>query len=375
MKFSDTPGHLSIKDSLRHLADSKRIPHAIMLSGPSGIGKMNIARTFAQYIHCENPNGGEPCGRCPSCLQHRNFNHPDLHFSFPIKNPGKPNRPVSDFFLDQWKEMLSDDPLMSLEKWMEIIDTANSQPQIFVDESAEIIRKAAMSPFAAEYKIFIIWLPEKLKLEAANKLLKIIEEPFDDTIFILVSNEPDKILPTIFSRTQRFNLSPLSGKEITDFIKKRFSLDPETLANVVRLAEGRPAKALSLAGSGDETVEFSAFFKAVMRNSYAKKVAVLRELSEKGAAMGREKLSRLLDYCSRMVRENFIYNLGIGQLNAMTKEEENFSVRFAPFIHAGNVEEMAAQIQRAKADIQRNANSKVVMFDLLLYIITLIHKK
>lgn len=375
MKFSDTPGHLKVKDSLRRMIDASRIPHAIMLAGPSGIGKMNVARAFAQYLHCTDRHEGEPCGRCPSCIQHAELNHPDLHFVFPVTKPQKPGIPLSENFLDKWRELLEQDPLMSPEKWLEILDAGNSRPVIYVQEGEEIIRKAALSTFSSDKKVFIIWLPEKMNIETANKLLKVIEEPFDDTVFLLVSNEPNLVLPTIFSRAQRFNMSPLPEDEILGFLRKRFSYDQGFLEQVARISEGRLGKAMSYCREGDESKEFGSFYIEMMRTAYARKVAKLRELSEAAAALGREKLCRFLDYSARMTRENFIHNLHIPALNAMTGEEEAFSSRFSPFIHAGNVQDMAEQIQMAKNDVERNANSKVVMFDFMITLIMLLHRK
>lgn len=264
--------------------------------------------------------------------------------------------------------MLNDWSYMPPEKWNDIISAGNSQPAILVAESEEIIAKASLSAFQENYKIFLIWLPEKMRPEAANKLLKIIEEPFEDTLFILVSNDDSRLLPTIFSRTQRFNMRPLSGNEISRHLAQRRGVDSLIADAASRIAEGSVARAEELACHPDEIMEFSSLFKEIMRMAYALKAAALKTLSERCAAMGREKLMRFLAYCARMVRENFIYNLSLPPLSLLTPDEEEFSVRFAPFIHEGNVEGLSNEISRAAADISRNANGKIVMFDLMLLI-------
>lgn len=366
MKFADIAGHADTIDALRRMADSGKIPHAILLSGISGIGKFRLARAFAQYVHCSNHRNGDSCGSCPSCLQHQKLNNPDLHFIYPVvKRDGSS---ISLDFIDPWKQMISDWSYMPPEKWSELLQAGNSQPAIFVNESEYIVSRASLSAFQEDYKIFLIWLPEKLRIEAANKLLKIIEEPFEDTIFILVSNDDSKLLPTIFSRTQRFNLRPLSADDIASHLSAAKGVDMDLARAASRIAEGSLAKAETLACHPDEILEFSDLFKDSMRMAYALKAQALKKISEKCAAMGREKLLRFLSYCSRMVRENFIYNMKMPQISLMTPDEEQFSFRFSPFIHEGNVEGLSAEISRAANDIERNANAKIVMFDLLLLI-------
>lgn len=366
MKFSEIAGHSETIASLRAIADSGKIPHALLLTGISGIGKFRLARAFAQYVHCQNRTGSDSCGVCPSCIQHQRHNNPDLHFIFPVINRDK--RKVSAEYIEEWKEMLDNWSYMPPEKWNDLINAGNSQPAILVAESEDILSKAALSAYQENYKIFLIWLPEKMRPEAANKLLKIIEEPFEDTLFILVSNDDSRLLPTIFSRTQRFNMRPLSGEEIARHLIRQKGVEANLAQSASNIAEGSVAKAEEIVCHPDEILQFSEIFKEVMRMAYALKAASLKTLSEKCAAMGREKLLRFLAYSARMVRENFIYNLSLPSISHLTAEEQEFSHRFAPFIHEGNVEGLADEISRASIDIARNANGKIVMFDLFLYI-------
>ena len=371
MKFNDITGHKEIIGSLRNLADSGKIPHALLLSGKSGIGKFRTARAFAQYLHCKNRQNGDSCGRCPSCLQHQSHNNPDLHFVYPIVK--KDGALISKDLIEPWKEFLDKYPYMPLEKWNELIKAGNSQPAIYVDESDDILSRAWLSAYQENFKIFIIWQPEKLRPEAANKLLKIIEEPYEDTIFILVSNNDSKILPTIQSRTQRFNFKPLTESELESLLLAQ-GVEKEMAADAARISEGSLQKADEIACHPDELNEFSEMFKEMMRAAYALKAKTLKEISDTTAAFGREKLLRFLEYCARMIRENYIYNLKVPQLVLMTQDEETFSSRFAPFIHDGNVEPLMKEIARASTDIERNANSKIVMFDLMLLFSRLVRR-
>ncbi|MCH5222762.1 MAG: DNA polymerase III subunit delta' [Muribaculaceae bacterium] len=363
MKFSDITGHNDIITALKSSIDSGKLPHALLFSGLSGIGKFRTARALAQYLHCKNRKNGDSCGVCPSCIQHQKHNNPDLHFVYPILK--KEGAVISKDFIAQWRDFIDENSYMPPEKWNEFLKAGNSQPSIYVDESEEIINRASLSSYRENLKIFIIWQPEKMRMEAANKLLKIIEEPFEDTLFILVSNNESGILPTILSRTQRFNFHPLSPAEIERMLREK-GVDDETAADAARIAGGSLEKAEAIACHPDELNDFSGLFKDVMRNAYALKAKRLKELSEEIASFGREKIIRFLNYCARLVRENFIYNFGISSLNEMTKDEASFSEKFAPFIHAGNVEKIETEISRAASDIERNANSKIVLFDLFL---------
>ena len=370
MKFSDITGHKSTIDSLRDIVDSDHIPHAILLGGQEGIGKMRVARAFVSYLYCLNRTNGDSCGRCPACLQNAHHNNPDVHYIFPRTGATSKN---TDSFLPQWNDFLDTHSYMPKEEWARSIDAGNTVPVIYRSDAAEISRTAALSSFAYRYKTYIIWMPEKMQPQCANALLKLLEEPFPDTIFILVSNEPEKLLPTIFSRTQRFNMKPLKDIEVSEILNSE-GVSMAEAQEIALLSEGNIIKAFDIAGEGGEIKEFSALFMQMMRLAYARNAAGLRMLSDAIAAMGREKNSRFLSYCGRLTRENFIYNLRQPSLNAMTRGEEEFSVRFSPFINNRNVERLMTEIQRAHDDILRNANARLVMGDFMLKIMMLLRK-
>ncbi len=366
MQFSDIAGHADLKVRLREIVDSGKIPHALLISGQPGIGKTSLARALAQYIHCEHPVDGDSCGRCPSCLQHRSFNNPDMHYVYPVvKLKGKKEAYSADLF-EEWKKMVTEFPFMPYEQWLDTIQAGNTQPLIYVSQSTEILHTASLSPMQQDKKIFLIWLPEKMQLAAANKLLKEIEEPFEDTLFIFVSNEPSKILPTILSRIQNFAALPLEMPEIKKYLIARHGIDDFTATESARLSEGRIGEALDLATHSRERQEFGDVFMTVMRLAYSAKLGGLKKIADESASFGREKLRRFLNYCLKMTRENFIYNLRMPAISSLTGSEEMFSRKFSPFIHAGNVEKIAAEFQRAYDDVGRNANSKIVMFDLFV---------
>ena len=375
MRFADIAGHNNVKEHLRALVDSDRVPHALLLSGPEGTGKLALARALAQYMHCVSPVNGDSCGRCPSCVQHASLNNADMHFVYPIVKSKQKHQLVSTDMADAWRNFLSCGNYASWQRWLDIIDAGNSRPGIYVEESAEILRKLNISNFSARYKVMVVWLPEKLQGEAANKLLKIIEEPFDDTKFIFVSNDPASILPTILSRLQRVAVTRLSDDEIAAILVDTRGVDPQAAVQLAYISDGNACTALDAGETAGEFDEFMELFQDIMRKAYMRDVKALRDNGDTVAAMGREKSLRFLAYCARMVRENFIYNLGRQDLVRLTGAEARFSSRFAPFINAANADDMMRLFDEAAADISRNANAKIVMFDTLLHLIVLILRK
>lgn len=272
MKFSDIQGHDDVKRQLVDMVDSNRIPHALLLEGKSGIGKMMLARALAQYIHCPNRSNGDSCGVCPSCIQHQSFNHIDTHFAFPvIKIKGRSGGVISDDWIDQWRQFLSDSPYMDMNLWVEMLGNANAQPQIFVDESGALIRKLNLTSHTSRFKIVLLWLPERMNEPCANKLLKLLEEPHDDTLFILVSNEPAKILPTIYSRLRRVEVKRLADDTVAAYLENKYSVDPEAASGISRLAEGSILEAVRRLSTSDESRQFLEMYMSLMRLSYQKK--------------------------------------------------------------------------------------------------------
>lgn len=357
------------------MADTNHVPHAIMLSGPAGAGKTMLARVFAQYLHCRNPRNGEPCGQCQSCRLHEDLSHPDLHFSYPIVKNAQKKREVSADLIDQWRDMLAKYPAMPEERWLELLDAGNSQPQIHVKEADEIVRADSYPPYSSDRKIFIIWLPERLRIESANKLLKVIEEPSEGTVFILVSNNELQVLPTIFSRVQRFHVGRLEAEDVARYLQSTYGLADFDARRLAAICEGSLIKADELGGHSGEYAEFLSYYQDIMRAAYAKKVARLKQLAEEISAFGREKIRRFLAYMARMVRENFIYNMRMPQLSALTPEEEAFSSRFSPYINHLNVEDFMEETDKARRDIERNANSRLILFDYFITTIILLRKK
>lgn len=374
MDFKSIIGHRKEIAKLVAMAESGRMPHALLLHGPSGVGKMQVALALVAYLYCRARTGGDSCGRCPACVQAAALNNPDVHFVYPIVKKSSPSRSHSSDYAEEWKEFVAGNPYMPPEGWLEAMDAGNSRPMIHASESEEILRLSSLSAYGDGYKVFVVWQPEKMNPDAANRLLKVIEEPFSDTLFILVSNSPGEILPTIRSRLQAVEFRPLPDDEVAAYITRRGRTYEEAIA-LARIASGNMNRASALADSGGETAEFREAFMGVMRAAYARKMPELKAFADGFAAMGREKSLRLLDYFARMVRESFISNLHCGKLESMVPEERRFVDRFGPFVNAANVEEIIGEIDRTREDISRNANQKIVFFDFLIELTRLIRTK
>ncbi len=372
MRFSDIPGHLRVKDRLRGMADSGRIPHAILIEGPAGTGKFVLARAFAQYIHCENrTSDGEPCGCCPSCLQHESFNHPDTVFSFPILKSAS-TAGVCDDLSKEWKKFLDESPFMEFDRWLQMLGNPNGQPVVYSAEALNIARKFSKTSYSTKYKILLFWLPERMQNECANKLLKLIEEPFQDSLLIFVSDNPGEILPTVRSRLQSVPVNRISVPDIAAYLEQSLGSDRSSALAVAHIADGNMISARNHMLQSKEYSQFLDFFMLLMRAAYKRQVGVLRKWSIDIASLGREAEIRFLSYCERMMRENFINNLHMPSLVYMTQAEQAFSSRFSPFINERNVERLLAEFKQARTDIAANVNAKIVLFDLAIHVILLL---
>ena len=373
MKFKDIIGNEEAVKRLRDMVDRDRIPHALLLMGDPGVAKLALAQAFAQYVHCENRIDGDSCGQCPSCLQHQSLNHVDTFYSYPIFKKGTTT--YCEDYLEDWKKFLNENPIENYERWLTIIKNDNGQPSILTQESDVIIRRMSLTAYSSKYKIHIMWLPEKMQPQCANALLKIIEEPYPDSLFVLVSNNYQDILPTIYSRTQRVLLKKPSTDKVAKYLVDKYGMDAQDALAYAAPADGNISLAEAGLKKNNENAAFHEKFTQLMRLAYSVDLKSLRNWSVEVNDYKREKICRFLQYASRMVRENYIYNLHTQGLNYMTREEEQFSVRFSPFINELNGEGIVDELNKAEIDIRGNANGKIVLFDLAIKMTVLIKKK
>ena len=379
MKRNEVIGQEEVWQRLTEMVREERLPHAIMLCGPQGCGKMALALAFASYLLCQNRDGhNEACGECKQCKMLEKWGHPDLLFSYPtIKTPamGSEHKPVSEDFAEEWRNMISRSPYFNIEQWMTEIGAENQQAIITAGESDELNRKLSLKSSQGGYKVSVIWLPERMNIECANKILKLIEEPPSQTIFIMVSENPDNLLETIRSRVQRIDVKKTDNESIQKALVSKYGITEDDAMRVARLANGDWLTAVGELTADSENKDFLTDFQSLMRLAYQRNVRELKHWSENINSYGREKQKRFLTYFLRMIRESFMYNFQQPELSYMTSQEEAFTANFARFVNENNMRQITELANKAIRDISQNANGKIVFFDMALQMIVLLINK
>lgn len=371
MKFADIPGQEEAKRRLRELADTNRVPHAMIIEGPEGCGKFALARTFIQYLGCSDRRDGEPCGRCPSCVQHQSMQHIDTLYSFPVvKKNSKPT--VSDDYLPEFIDFVSQNPFMDTAIWQQQLGNPNTHPVIYVDEATELVRRLSFAAHSARYKSVVMWQADRLQEQTANKLLKVIEEPPGQTVIIMTTDKPMNILPTIYSRVQRIKVQRLTDDQVAQWMVDACGAEPEVAADTAPLANGSLNAARRILEHKDDSERFLDLFIKLMRQAYQRDIMALKDWSQQLAGEKRDFVVDFLTYAGRMIRENFVANLHRADLNLMSEKECAFSVNFARFVNERNAPQLFQAVNDAIEDIRGNANVKVVLFDFAITVILLL---
>ncbi len=367
MRFADIIGQSELKRHLAQSVDSGRISHAQLFIGAAGTGALPLALAYAQYIHCTDRHGGDSCGVCPSCRQVAALAHPDLHFVFPVNKQGKKSGEVmlSSEFMPLWRDLFArTGGYFHPQQWFDALNLGKTlKGTISTKESEEIIRKLSFKSFESEYKTMIVWLPETMNDEAANRILKILEEPWERTVFLLVSERPDLLLKTIISRTQEVVVPRLTTEDLESELRLTCAeTDPVQLRNMARLACGDVLELRRIAGGETDEARKENFdaFCAVMRLSYNDRHLELMNWAEDVAQLSRERQRAMLTDFSRLLREAYMLHAGAAEASYLWGEEADFCRKFSPFINSGNVEGIVAQIESALRQIGQNGNPRIV---------------
>lgn len=382
MLFSEVLGQEHIKNHLTTSVDQGRIAHAQLFVGPEGSGTLPMAIAYAQYILCSN-TGGENTGGNESCnLKFKNVSHPDLHFAFPVTTSDKvKSKPVSNFYLEEWRQLLEQQPYGNLFDWYKLLGVDNKQGQIGVDEAFEIVKSLSLKSYEGGYKVMLIWMAEKMNTACANKLLKLIEEPPEKTIFILIAEDEEQIINTIRSRCQILTFPPLAEEAITEALVRNYHIENAVATKIAHQANGNYNKACDLIYQDSEDIQFEKWFILWVRSAFkarGNKAAIhdLISWSEEIAKTGRETQKKFLAFCLNYFRQAMLMNYKADSLVYLEPKEESFKLeKFAPFVHGNNILEISDELQDAIYHIERNGNSKIILTDLSIKLTRLLHKK
>ncbi len=382
MLFSEIIGQGHIKSHLTKSASQGRIPHAQLFIGPEGSGTLPMAIAYAQYILCGNEAGENSGGNAACNLKFGNFSHPDLHFVFPVAaNSEVKSHPVSAHFLKPWREFITETPYGSIFDWYKKIDIQNKQGQIGVDEATEIVKALSLKAYEGGYKVMIIWMADKMNTATANKLLKLLEEPPQKTVFILIAESEDDLLQTILSRCQLLQFGPLSENAISNRLANQLSIPQNTATKIAHQAQGNYNKALHLLHGDDDGYPFEEWFVQWVRAAFRAKgnAAAIHDLiawSESIAGIGREPQKQFLHFCIDMFRQALLLNYRAGELVFLEPTVEKFKLEnFAPFVNGSNINDIFKELSDALYHIERNGNARIILTDLSIKLTRLIHKK
>ncbi|ESU22046.1 putative DNA polymerase III, delta subunit [Flavobacterium cauense R2A-7] len=382
MLFREILGQHHIKSHLTKSADSGRIPHAQLFVGPEGSGTLPMAIAYAQYILCgnvsgENTNGNEACN-----LKFEHFSHPDLHFVFPVAtNDQVKSHPVSANFMKQWREFVVENPYGSLFEWLKSLGIQNKQGQIGVDEAQEIMKSLSLKAYEGGYKVMIIWMADKMNTATANKLLKLLEEPPQKTVFLLITENQDDIMQTILSRCQVLDFQGLPESVIADALVSRENIDEKLALRIAHQSQGNFNKALHLLHKDETEFPFEEWFVQWVRAAFRAKgnAAAILELtswSDEIAGIGREAQKQFLHFCVEMFRQALLLNYQSPSLVYIEPTVDKFKLEnFAPFVNGNNINEIFNELSDAIYHIERNGNAKIILTDLSIKLTRLIHKK
>ena len=380
MYFKEVLGQEKLKKFLMESIREDTVPHAQLFLGPKGSANLALALAFAQYLACKNKQQEDACGTCSSCVKHLKFVHPDLHFVFPVATTSNvKTKPVSKNFLSEWRSLLDENPYFSLIDWLKLIGVENKQGLISVEESTNVLKDLSLKPYESETRIMLIWMPEKMNIQAANKLLKIIEEPPQKTLFLLVAESTENMLPTVLSRTQLLKVPRNSDQEVLNYLTNR-GVEQGKAKMISNLVDGNINEALQLAehveDSEQNTLNFVHWMRLCFSALQVKDIDKLVQWSEMMAKAGRENQKSFLLFVSNVMRDALLKNYGVEKMMKMNVSGHNFTMeKFAPYIHAENCIEIISELNMAQLHIERNANPKILFLDTSFKIARLLHKK
>tara|TARA_B110000503_G_scaffold15046_1_gene20918 strand:- start:9848 stop:11002 length:1155 start_codon:yes stop_codon:yes gene_type:complete len=376
MLFNQIIGQEHLKNHLQVSAENGRIPHAQLFVGKEGSGALPMALAYAQFLLCSSSENPEA-----TAIKCTKLQHPDLHFAFPVTtNDVVKKHAVSNLFLEDWRNFITAQPYGGLFNWLQFIGVENKQGNIGVDEAEAVVKKLQLKSFEGGFKVMIIWMAEKMNIAAANKLLKLIEEPPSKTVFILITENEEHILNTIKSRCQALHFPVLSENDISGALMEREKCTASEASKIAQQAAGNYNKALLLLHNDGNDLVFEEWFVAWIRTAFKAKgnAAVVQQLiewSDTIAKTGRETQKQFLEYCLQFFRNALLLNYKSDHLVFMETQTGFNLSKFAPFVHAGNILDIEKELNDALYHIERNGNAKIILLDLSMKLTRFLHKK
>ena len=369
MQFSELIGHDETKQLLLRAVQTNHLAHALLFDGAVGSANLALALALAQYVNCEDKQGADTpeadsCGRCASCIKIRKLVHPDLHMVFPVANLAKGK--TSEAYLADWRKFLLEQPYRTLPDWLETLGADNKQGNISAEEARSILQKLSLKAYEGAYKIMLIWLPELMNVTSANALLKVLEEPPAQTLFLLVTNQPDKLLITILSRTQRIAVRAFTDEEVATYLRQHLNLDETTARRNAYFADGNLAEALQLSHPDTRSTDQHLWFADWMRTCYRQDLLALVKQADQFDGFSKEKQKGLLDYSIRMYRDLFLWQQGASSLLRLPDDEMDFVKKFVKVLTIQHIERIVADLNEAAYHLERNARAKMIMLDMSL---------
>ena len=377
MQFKDIIGQSAIKQRLIQSVRENHVSHAQLFLGPAGSGKLPLALAYAQYILCPNRTETDSCGTCPTCQKMQKLVHPDLYFVVPTATTKKiKSNPESDLFMEEWRDyVIQNQGYVDTSSWYGFLDVENKQGYMSVRDAASLLRKLSMKAYEGDYKIAIIWMAEKMRVDTANKLLKLLEEPPEKTVFLLIAEDGEELLATIKSRTALVKIPAIAPAAIETALQTRLGCDPQQAHNAAMISEGDWLTACHSVRESEERKFFFTTFQQWMRLCFRAAYSELIDFSANIKTLGREKQKELLDYGLRIVRNSLLFNNNLAEIVMLPDEEKTFNSKFAPFVNPANLAEIAELLDEAIRHIERNGNAQIIFTDLSFKMIGLLKRK
>ena len=377
MQFKDVIGQDAVKQRLIGSVRENHVSHAQLFLGPAGSGKLPLALAYAQYILCPNRTETDSCGVCPTCQKMQKLVHPDLHFVVPTATTKKiKSNPESDLFMEEWREyVIQNQGYVDTSSWYTFLDVENKQGYMSVRDAASLLRKLSMKSYEGEYKIAIIWMAEKMRVDTANKLLKLLEEPPEKTVFLLIAEYQEELLATIKSRTALVKIPAIDINKVQQALVERLGCAPQQAHDAAMISEGNWITACHSVQDSEEHKFFFTTFQQWMRLCFKAAYSELIDFSNNIKSLGREKQKELLEYGLRIVRNSLLFNNNLAEIVMLPNDEKTFNSKFAPFVNPANLAQIAELFEEAMRQIERNGYAPLIFTDMSFKMVGLLKKK